>query len=382
MECYPVWNGGGGGPMVNEHPARRRRPDTGCKRSRRVLFVGEQWAGSNAASIGRALRRAGHIVAVVDPEILRLENDPPLYLRTAGRLLRRWLQEELGRRVLRVADSFAVDLFVVYKGNLVPRWALESLKTRGVYSLNIWPDVSMTIHGSEILKCLPLYDRILTTKSFGPQDLRELGIATPIEFVPDVYDPEMERVVQPQEADLAIMGCDVGFIGTWSPKKARYLRSVVERTPDVNVRVWGNQWAERGGSLGRLERVVEARPVIGDLYALAIACTTINMGLLSEIRTGASTGDLTTSRTFEIPACGGFMLHERTDEVLTFFEEGGEIACFGDEGEMVEKIRYYLSHDAEREKMRSAAYERCIAEYSVDRLAAHIIRRYEEDTAG
>lgn len=382
MECCPIWSGGGGDAMENESPVRTIQPGERSSRPRRILFVGEQWSGSNAASVERALRRAGHVVAVVDPQILRLENDPPLLLRAAGRVLRRWLRDEVGRQVLLVADSFAVDMMVVYKGNQLPRWALESVKGRGVYCLNVWPDGSMTIHGSEIRECLPLYDRILTTKSFGPRDLRELGIATPIEFMPDVYDPDLERIVQPQEADLATMGCDVGFIGAWSPKKAGYLRFLVEQLPDVRVRVWGNQWAVWGNSLEKLARVVEGRPVVGDLYALAVACTKINMGLLTEIRPGASSGDVTTSRTFEIPACGGFMLHERTDEILSLFEEGAEIACFGDETEMVEKIRYYLLHNEEREKIRRAGHERCVAEYSVDGLAALIIRRYEEHRAG
>jgi hypothetical protein len=368
--------------MADERAVNTVQPKTESGQRRRILFIGEQSTGSNAASVERALRRAGHVVAVVDPQILRLENDPPLRLRVAGRLLRRWLRQEVGRQVLLAAQSFAADLMVVYKGNLLPRWALESVKARGVYCLNVWPDVSVAVHGTEILECLPLYDRILTTKSFGPRDLREKGIATPSEFVPDVYDPDIERIVEAQEADQAIMGCDAGFIGTWSPKKARYLRVLAEQAPEVQVRVWGNQWTSRLSSLGELANVVQGRPVVADLYALAIACTKINIALLSEIRVGASSGDLTTSRTFEIPACGGFMLHERTDEVVSFFEEDTEIACFGDETELVAKIRYYLAHDGEREKMRHAAHERCVANYSVDGLAACIIRRYEEDTAG
>jgi glycosyltransferase involved in cell wall biosynthesis len=355
------------------------RPVTSFRRSRRVLFVGEQWGGSNAASVERALRRAGHIVAVVDPQVLRLDNDPPFHLRVARRLLRRWLLEEVGRQVVMTAKSFAADLMVVYKGNLLPRWALEAVKARGVYCFNVWPDVSVTVHGSEIPECLPLYDRIFTTKSFGPRDLRALGITTPTEFMPDVYDPDLERMVTPQESDLATMGCDASFIGTWSPKKTQYLRTVVERAPEVRLRVWGTQWASRANSLGKLAGALEGHSVVGDLYALAIACTAVNLGLLSEIRPGASSGDLTTSRTFEIPACGGFMLHERTDEVLTFFTEGTEIACFADEAEMVEKIRYYLAHPQERDKMRWAAHERCVAEYSVDAVVEGIIRRYEED---
>lgn len=366
--------------MASEQHAKTKALEAPSGRGRRILFVGEQWAGSNAASVARALRRAGHIVAVVDPQIVRLEGDSPLRLRVAGRLLQKWLREEVGRQVLLAADSFAVDLMVVYKGNLLPRAALEAVKARGVYCINIWPDVSVTDQGPEILECLPLYDRFLTTKSFGPKDLRAHGIVTASEFVPDVCDPESERVVEPQEADLASMGCDAGFIGTWTPKKARFLRSLVEHAPDIRIRVWGNQWTGQMCSLGGLAKAVEGRAVVGDLYALAVACTKINIALLREIRPGASSGDLTTSRTFEIPACGGFMLHERTDEVLNFFEEGAEIACFSDEGELVDKVRYYLTHESEREKMRRAAHERCVCQYSVDGLAAFIIRRYQEDT--
>jgi spore maturation protein CgeB len=205
---------------------------------------------------------------------------------------------------------------------------------------------------------------------------------TASEFVPDVCDPEGERVVEPQEADLASMGCDAGFIGTWTPKKELYLRALVERAPDIRIRVWGNQWTGQMRSLGGLAKAIEGRAVVGDLYALAVACTKVNIALLREIRAGASSGDLTTSRTFEIPACGGFMLHERTDEVLSFFEEGSEIACFSDELELVDKVRYYLLHDSEREKMRRAAHQRCVYQYNVDGLASHILRRYHEDTGG
>ena len=40
---------------------------------------------------------------------------------------------------------------------------------------------------------------------------------------------------------------------------------------------------------------------------------------------GSSEGDRTTTRTFEIPASGGFMLHERNEEVLSLYREGSEI---------------------------------------------------------
>ena len=67
------------------------------------------------------------------------------------------------------------------------------------------------------------------------------------------------------------------------------------------------------------------------------------------------------------------MLHERTDEVLSFFEEGKEIACFSDEDELIDKINYYLLHDEEREKIRQSGHAQALREHTWENRADTII---------
>src|SRR5207237_639841 len=87
--------------------------------------------------------------------------------------------------------------------------------------------------------------------------------------------------------------------------------------------------------------------------------------------------DETTTRTYEIPACGGFMLHERNEEVLELYEEGKEIACFDSAEELREKILYYLRHQQERERIALAGYKRCVPAYSYDNRMSEIVRWHE-----
>jgi len=115
---------------------------------------------------------------------------------------------------------------------------------------------------------------------------------------------------------------------------------------------------------------VRGEGVWGDRYPLALSCAKIALGLLSK-----RIPETTTTRTFEIPATGAFMLAERTPDHLELFEEGKEAHFFSDDDELRDKVRFYLHHDAARIQIASAGRERCLKSgYSVQ----HQLRRVVE----
>ena len=136
------------------------------------------------------------------------------------------------------------------------------------------------------------------------------------------------------------------------------------------------QWEKAGP---RLARFAPSREVLGAEYAKAIRLSKINLGILSEVRKGESSGDIITARTFHIPACGGFMLHERNEEVARYFEEDRECAMFAGAEEMVARIGYYLDHSAEREQIMEAGHIRCLhSGHSVDDRVGAILAKVAE----
>jgi len=327
----------------------------------RILFLGERWFGSCARACHESLRRLGNEVIDIDSQSF-FPLWRKLWLKGIKRLLHKQIVREYNNQVISLAQAFEPDLLFAFKAPCLTAPTLRTLRKRGIPSYNYYPDVSGFVHGDVLAEALPEYDCIFATKPFLKRDLRAALKISRCIVVRHGYSPEIHRPWPLTAWDRVTYGAEVSFIGTWSPKKERLIADVAHKIPAITIKVWGNQWEKSHG----LQNIVMGRAIEGVAYAKAIQATQVNLAILSEKRKGASSGDLTTTRTYEIPACGGFMLHERTPEVLKLFEEGREIACFGDVDELIQKVRYYLKHNAERKEMARAGYERCVPAYSYD----------------
>ena len=72
------------------------------------------------------------------------------------------------------------------------------------------------------------------------------------------------------------------------------------------------------------------------------------------------------SKIFEIGACNAFTLCEFAEDYLDYFKENEEIIFFDDKKEMLEKIKYYLNKDMERDRISINVYNKVINEYTLD----------------
>lgn len=344
-------------------------------RNLRILAISNLWQGATDYGIVRALRRAGHSVSVVSEGHTFPAGWNSVALRAIRKGISPLISKELQNRILEEAKNLRPHLLLVFKGYFVSDKTIDQIRRDGIIAINYYPDIDLFGHGPCIPKAMKNYDWIFTTKSFGLADMKsQLGVVD-ASFMPHPYDPETHFPVLLDEYDQARYACEASFIGNFSPKKLELLRNLKAKLPDLKLKVWGDRWPANS-ALG--DSIMHA-PVLGREYAKAITASKINIAILTGIRPGASSGDVSTTRTFEIPAVGGFMLHERTSEAESLFAEDRDCAMFSTADELAEKVKYYLSHEIERKKIAVAGYRRCMdSKYSSDDYGAAIAAKAEE----
>lgn len=203
----------------------------------------------------------------------------------------------------------------------------------------------------QFIQALPEYDWFITTKADSKSSLEALGCPRVV-VVGNGFDPEAFRPIAVSSSDVERLGGDIGFIGSYEKERAGALHALA--SAGLGVRVWGDGWRSLPSAPPGLR--VENRALAFDDYAKACSAFKINLGFLRKLN-----HDQQTTRSVEIPACGGFLLAERTPEHLALFEEGREAEFFASPEELLAKCRRYLEDDRARAAIARRGHERCLS---------------------
>jgi hypothetical protein len=217
------------------------------------------------------------------------------------------------------------------------------------------------------LRSIPFYDLHVTTKSYNVLELKSLG-ARKVLFVNNAFCPFVHFPMEPTSEQKLRYGGAVGFIGTYERERAEMLVTLAKE--GIPVRVWGSNWPNRLRSASGNLRI-EGKCLFGASYRIALNTFDINLCFLRKINR-----DLQTTRSVEIPACGAFMLAERTEEHRVLFEEGCEAAYFSSTEEFIQKVRFYLQNDSLRKAIAQNGFRKASAvPYTYDAQLERILEQ-------
>ncbi len=149
---------------------------------------------------------------------------------------------------------------------------------------------------------------------------------------------------------------DVTFIGRPKADRNEVIKYLLDNGTKVTLFGW--DWYKYPEF-----KDVYKGPLTQEEYAKVINQSKINLSPAKAGYTEQRTQYNMKGRYFEVALCKSFQLIERFPTLLKFFSEK-EIGMYDSQEDMLEKIKYYLKNEKEREKIAERAYNKTIKDYN------------------
>lgn len=335
----------------------------------RILLVGQDEPGALEHAWRRALSRVEGVEAdlfAVNEGAARPAN-PSLLYRVVRRATVAAANRSTRRRLLSRLSSPGAgpDAVIVFKGMEFSRRSLEACAAAspGATWINLNPDdpTRLGARGStnrDVLECLPFYDlyctwsRSLATELYSRGCRRVLRI--PFGWDADVHRPPSSAHPAPPEG--------VSFIGTWDAER----ESALLLLAGLDLRVFGANWG-RVASSSPLRPGIRDEMLHGERLAREIHGSLLSINLLRP-----QNRDSHNMRTFEIPAMGGLMLTQHSQELAEFLQPERDCLSFETPRRMREQVERVLRNPAEFAGVRANGL-RAVARHTYDSRARDLV---------
>lgn len=206
------------------------------------------------------------------------------------------------------------------------------------------------------------YAAFISNSKGGGDMLREMGAKAVHTLYygadPDVFSP----------LDMPSQDIDVLFYGHGREYRARWIDEMIAQ-PSTELE--DATFAVRGTKLGDLGKT-RLLPYLSFSKLREYACRSkINLCITRDAH--ATVYGSSSSRPFELASMGCCIVANPYKGIEEWFEPGKELIVVESGEEALDRYRYLLSHDAEREAMRQAARQRVLKEHTFRHRAAQLV---------
>lgn len=323
----------------------------------RVAYVGV----GNGTSLSRLKALRTLEADVVDFLIDIRRPLPPRLTRLADRMLFYTPGlRGLNRDLLQFCDEQKPSIVWVDKSVWIWPSTLTALRRAGIYLAHHFTDalypapVSLWWSFHLLRRSLPLYHLNFTTNTDDVAALRQRGDGA-VELTHLAFDHERFTAEPLGPDDARTWEAAMIFIGHHEPRTERYVRSLL--SAGIPIKVYGPGWVRDAGAIDRQWPGTIGEPLSDTDYVKAIKGAKIALCCVSEWNYNQ-----TAARSYEIPACGTFLLAMRTPQHLESYREGAEAEFFDSPEELVAKAKHYLANDVERATIAAAGNRRCVTD--------------------
>lgn len=320
----------------------------------KILYIGSLSENSNSFRRYRTLKEMGH-------EVTGIDIDPMIYRGRYTRIHHHFNTGPgvwaLNRMARSVAAEFRPDIVWVDNKPFLNKATLQFMRrllppVRIINLITDDPTGRYKYAWRLCLKTTAQYDIHFVQRKTNVQELLNHG-ARRVEICHRSFDPCFHRKITLDQEQFARYHCRVGFIGTYEKVREEFIAYLISQ--GIPVQVTGNDWP-LGKNWKLIEPYYRGPSVYGEEYIRIINGMDIALHFLRH-----ANRDEQDSRTFEIPACGTFMLAESSELHRQLFTDREEAVFFTTKEELLEKVSYYLANPEERKNIAEKGRERCIA---------------------
>lgn len=314
-----------------------------------ILYLGLNSGTSRDRA--NAYRRLGHTVTHIDLRALLPSSN--VIDQITWHVGDDWLAILVRRALAPKLTSKTFDLCHVDSGEWVTTKTIDLLKKhcRAVINYNIDDPTGNRDFKRfrSYRKSLHAYDLVAVVRSENILEAKALGAKRVVRVFrsSDELTHRRRQVAAEESKDWRT---DVLFVGTWMPERGPFLVSLLRAGVPLSIR--GSRWS-KAPEWEHLRPHWLGGHVEGDDYALAIQSAKVNLGLLSH-----ENRDRHTTRSVEIPAIGGLLCAQRTDEHAEMYEEGAEALFWSDVAECSAKCKWALEHPIEAQRIALSGHQR------------------------
>jgi spore maturation protein CgeB len=321
------------------------------KKKLNLLIYGEPFEWAMAANLIQSFEELGHNADLFDyTQFMYRTKKYTLMNRALDRLKFNQVAKNINTKLIDQLNHESYDVLLVLKGvHLFPE-SIFAAKKRVDFVVNWNPDdfFNSLNNSKHLLESFSIYDCIFTARSHLIDEYRQRGVNR-VEIIDWCYLPKYQHPVEVSVLEKSKYGSNIVFVGSWSTRREQFLAQLF----GMNIKVWGGGWKR---AQKQFKTMIECNPPIFAEEMCKVVCSSeININMLT-----IENNDTTNFRNFEVPACCGFQLSERSGRVLELFEENKEIACFSTPEELALQCSYFLEHQDEREQIRTGGFERVI----------------------
>jgi spore maturation protein CgeB len=324
-----------------------------------------------------ALERLGHRVVPLNAFEYRPKSE--LLEKIRFRLAAGPWVSRLNRDLLRMAEREKPNLVWTDKLLEMQPKTLEKLRAMGIATVSYMIDNPFGTRQDPgwrlYMKDIPHYDLHVVQRDANIADYKARGARNVIK-IQTAYEPTI-HFPPPAGWSDANRDREVSFIGTPYDQRGEFLTRLWKEF-GVPVTVSGGLVWKRHLSAEAVAAMYRGKgELFREEYREGIWKSKINLSFLTH-----ANKDEFAHKSFEIAACEGFLLVERSDGHLYRFAEDKEAVFFSTIKECVEKIRRYLPDEAARAQIAAAGRARAQRSgYHNDRQVGLIVERAREVVA-